>query len=94
MKTFYAVIKNKYFISSILLVFYILLLHDTDVASLNKRQQHVKQLETEIIQKKRKIEDLKIALNELEDINTLEKFAREKYFFKKDDEDLFILSHR
>ena len=75
-------------------MFYILLLHDTDVASLNKRQQHVKQLETEIIQKKRKIEDLKIALNELEDINTLEKFAREKYFFKKDDEDLFILSHR
>lgn len=75
-------------------MFYILLLHDTDIASLNKRKEHVKHLETEIIQKQNQIQDLKIALSELEDITSLEKFAREKYFFKKDDEDLFILSDK
>lgn len=76
------------------MLFYILLLHDTDLVSLNKRKHHVQQLEIEISQKKKQIEDLKISLNELEDINSLEKFAREKYFFKKDDEDLFILSDK
>lgn len=76
------------------MLFYILLLHDTDVVALNKRKKHVQQLEIEIAQKKNQIEDLKIALSELENINSLEKFAREKYFFKKDDEDLFILSDK
>ena len=76
------------------MLFYILLLHDTDLVSLNKRKKHVQQLEIEIVQKKKQIVDLKIALDELEDINSLEKFAREKYFFKKDDEDLFILSDK
>ncbi len=94
MKTTYTILKNKYFIATILTLFYILLLHDTDVASLNKRKQRVKQLEIEIVQKKKQIEDLKISLNELENITSLEKFAREKYFFKRDDEDLFILSDK
>ena len=76
------------------MLFYILLLHDTDLVALNKRKKHAQQLEIEIVQKKKQIEDLKVALNELEDINSLEKFAREKYFFKKDDEDLFILSDK
>ena len=76
------------------MLFYILLLHDTDLVALNKRKKHVQQLEIEIVQKKKQIVDLKIALNELEDITSLEKFAREKYFFKKDDEDLFILSDK
>lgn len=76
------------------LVFYILLLHETDVAALNKRKQRVKQLSTEIIQKQKEIKDLKVALSELEDSKSLEKFAREKYFFKKDDEDIFVLSDK
>ncbi len=75
-------------------MFYILLLHDTDVVALNKRKQRVKQLTSEISQKKKEIKALKIALSELENTSTLEKFAREKYFFKKDDEDIFVLSDR
>ena len=58
------------------MLFYILLLHDTDIVALNKRKKHAQQLETEIVQKKKKIEDLKVALYELEDINSLEKSMR------------------
>lgn len=76
------------------MLFYILLLHDTDIVSLNKRKNHVSQLEIEIAHKKDEIKDLKVALDELEDLNSLEKFAREKYYFKKDNEDLFILSDK
>lgn len=77
-----------------LFVFYILLLHNTDVASLTKRKQRVKQLQIEITQKQKEIEELKVALSELENLGSLEKFAREKYYFKKDDEDLFVLSDK
>ncbi|HIP36736.1 MAG TPA: septum formation initiator family protein [Crocinitomix sp.] len=94
MKKFYTIIKNKYFAAAIILVFYILLLHETDVAALSKRKQRVKQLTSEIQLKKKEIENLKTALNELENISSLEKFAREKYYFKKDDEDIFVLSDK
>jgi len=77
-----------------ILIFYILLLHETDVAALNKRKQRVKQLTSEIAQKKNEIKELKVSLNELENTKSLEKFAREKYYFKKDDEDIFVLSDK
>jgi hypothetical protein len=48
----------------------------------------------EIVQKKKQIEELKLNLGDLENSKSLEKFAREKYFFKKADEDLFILSDK
>ena len=41
------------------------------------------------------IEKTRRELNELtQNPTSLEKFAREKYFFKQDDEDLFILSDK
>ena len=71
---------------------YVLFIHDTDIATLISRKQHVAELEDEIERKKRSIEELKISLNQLDDIRTLEKYAREEHFFRKDDEDIFIFS--
>ena len=76
------------------MLFYILLLQDTDLASLNKRKERVSNLKLEIRQKSTKISDLKVSLSEIENINSLEKFAREKYYFKKNTEDIFILSDK
>lgn len=78
--------------SSVFVVFYILILHETDVATLIRRNQRVAELEKEIERKKVGVENLKISLGELEDLRSLEKFAREEHFFKKKDEDLFIFS--
>ena len=44
------------------------------------------------VYKKEGVEELKIAISELEDIRTLDKYAREEHFFKKKDEDIFIFS--
>ena len=77
-----------------MLVLYILLLHDTDVFSLQKRKDKVANLEKEIVHRRLEIEDLKEDLKALEDQESLEKFAREKYYFKKADEDLFVLSDK
>ena len=94
MKKYLKYIRNRYVVSSLILLFYILLLHDTDVFSLQKRKEKVANLEKEIVHRKAEIENLKEDLRALEDIKSLEKFAREKYYFKKSSEDLFVLSDK
>lgn len=76
------------------MILYILLLHDTDVFSLQKRKQKVTNLEQEIIHRRSEIVVLKKNLEALENIESLEEFAREKYYFKKKSEDLFVLSDK
>ena len=78
--------------SSAFVVLYILILHETDIVTLVKRNERVSQLELEIERKEEGIEELKVAITELEDLRSLEKYAREHHYFKKADEDLFIFS--
>jgi cell division protein FtsB len=85
-------IRNKYILSSAFVLFYILILHDTDIVTLIKRKEKVTALENEIARKKEGIKELKNSVAELEDLRSLEKYAREKHFFKKDGEELFIFS--
>ena len=94
MKKYLRYFKNRYLLSSLILLLYILLLHDTDVFSLQKRKDKVAKLKKEIVHRHTEIEDLKEDLKALEDRESLEKFAREKYYFKKADEDLFVLSDK
>lgn len=74
------------------MLLYILILHETDIVTLIKRNERVSVLEEEIERKKEGIETLKIAIDQLEDVRSLEKYARENHYFKKEDEDLFIFS--
>lgn len=74
------------------MLLYILILHETDIVTLIKRNERVSLLEEEIDRKKQGVEDLKTSINQLEDLRSLEKYARENHYFKKEDEDLFILS--
>lgn len=74
------------------MLLYILILHETDIVTLIKRKERITILEDEIERKKEGIETLKISIQELADIRSLEKYAREEYYFKKEDEDLFIFS--
>lgn len=87
-----AFLKNKYILSALFTLLYILILHDTDVFALIKRKERVAQLELEIENKKVAIEELRTSLEGLDDLRTLEKYAREEHLFKKDDEDIFIFS--
>ena len=69
-----------------------LLLHETDIFSLQSKKGRVSDLQEQIDSKKSEIEELKVALNELEDPRSLEKYAREYHYFKKEDEDIFVFS--
>ncbi len=92
MKKFIKIIRNKYVYTSLFLVFYILILHETDVVTLINRKDRVQDIELEIERKKEEIQELKVSISEIDDVRSLEKFARENHLFKKADEDLFIFS--
>lgn len=92
LKKYWKIIRNRYFISSAIVLLYILILHDTDIYTVIKRKNKVANLEAEIDRKKLEIETLKLNIASLEDVRSLEKYAREQHYFKKDDEDVFIFS--
>jgi cell division protein DivIC len=91
-KKYVPILKNRYLVSSLAVLIYILVMHDTDVYTLWKRQQKVASLEAEIDRRQTEIAVLKEDLAALQDLRSLEKYARETHYFKKDDEELFIFS--
>jgi len=94
LKKYLPILKNRYFVSTAVVILYILILHDTDIYTLWNRQNKVADLELDIERRKIEIEEVRVNLGELQDIRSVEKYARENHYFKKDDEDLlfFLLS--
>ncbi|MFP5471441.1 MAG: FtsB family cell division protein [Bacteroidia bacterium] len=84
-------LKNRYFIVSFLLFLHLLITEETNVFQLISERREIKRVEKENEQKREEIKQTKKAVAELTtDKVYLEKFAREQYFMKKNDEDIFI----
>ena len=85
-------LRNIYVSSTIFFIFWILLIDDYNLLKQRKIQQKIDEL-TE--QKKYYISEIKKDSVELIDLKTKknkqEKFAREKFLMKKDNEDLYII---
>ena len=86
-------LANKYLVSIIAFLVWMLFFAEKDLSSdFNKRAKYRELLQSEehLI---KKINETKIELGQLKtDAQTIEKYAREKYLMKKDNEDLFILT--
>lgn len=85
-------LKNKYFLTSIGFLVWITFFDDRDLITNFRHRQELRELEkskdhyTKLIQLTREeLDQLK------QDPATLEKYAREKYRMKKENEDLFII---
>lgn len=84
-------IKNKYFLTIVALIVWLLFFDKNDfftqretVSKLNKLKKDQLYYITEIENNKRELQELKT------NKESLEKFAREKYLMKKDNEDVFV----
>jgi len=87
-----SVLKNKYIITSVFLTVWVLFFDKNDLRTLLKMKREVSQLEEERNYYTREIAKITFELSELTtNTPTLEKFAREKYLMKKDNEDLFVI---
>lgn len=87
-------VKSKYFIAATVFVIWMIFFDRNDIPFQVKRINELKQLEQseknmsiQISETKKELELLKT------NPSTLEKYAREKYMMKRDNEDLFILDN-
>ena len=85
-------LKSKYLLCGVGFVVWLVFFDDRDLLTNTSRKRELRELEksrdhyiTEITKTSRELEQLK------NDPATLEKYAREKYRMKKDNEDLFVL---
>ena len=85
-------LKNKYLLTGVFFAVWMLFFDPKDILSDFNRRGKLKELQTSELHLKEQITDAKNELNLLKhDAQSIEKYAREKYLMKKDNEDLFIV---
>lgn len=91
-KILFSVLWNKYFISLTGLIVWITFFDKNDFMSQYEMRQKLNQLRSEQQYYIDEIEKSKHDMNELRTHTaSLEKFAREKYLMKKDNEEIFVI---
>lgn len=83
---------NKYFIVLAVFAFWIIFISKADIYTQYKLNQTRKKLEFDKAYFNTKIEEAKEQKRVQEE--DIEKFAREKYYFQKDGEDVFIMEEK
>lgn len=92
MKKLLHILKNKYFITIIALTVWVVFFDKNDLKTQLDLRQKVKQLEKEKNYFSQEITSLNNEILELTtNPKTLEKFAREKYLMKRNNEDIFVI---
>ena len=87
-----AIFRNKYIITIIIFLIWLLLLDSNNLISRYKELRELHKLRNEREYYRKKIEIDRQKLQELKtDNESLEKFAREQYRMKKPEEDLYII---
>lgn len=85
--------KNKFIFTTCLFFVYILFLDDVDIFTIINQNRKLSHLEESKIEISEKLTKTKATLKELKHSSNLESYAREEKLFKKDDEDIFIISY-
>ena len=84
-------LRNKYILTLFIFGLYVLFLDDVDVFSIVRQQFKYNKLLTEKVEMEEKLGKTKTVLNQLNNLESIEKFAREEKMFKRDDEDIFVI---
>lgn len=87
------VFRNKYILTATLFTLYALFLDENDMFTLISQNRklskiHVEQADTGI-----KLRETRHTLKQLKHGAAIERYAREEKLFKKDDEDIFVLTY-
>lgn len=92
LKKILQVLKNKYFITILVFTVWMTAVDKNNIISQFKLNNELYDLQRKKEYYLKEIEKDKQAIYELNtNINTLEKFAREKYLLKSENEDIFII---
>lgn len=91
MKWIPSYLKNKYIIATAVFLVYTLFLDDNDVFTMFRNQRKLHKISELKSDTSDKLSNTRGVLNRLNNLSEIEKFAREKKFFKRDDEDIFVI---
>lgn len=92
MKNTLHLLKNKYLLTVIGLTVWVIFFDKNDLSTQIKLRHQVQQLEDEKNYFTTEIEQITADIKELSsNPKTLEKFGREKYLMKRDNEDIFVI---
>ena len=99
LKEFYkkipSVFKNKYFIVGFLFIIWIVFLDENNLVLLNQQQSNLEKNQGIIDSLENEISEMEDKLERLNnDPKELEKFARENFLMKKDNEDIIIIREK
>ncbi len=91
----FKIISNKYVPTILVFAVWILFFDRNDMITQWERKKELKKLETSKAYYEEEIKGTKKELADLEqDTRVLEKYAREKFYLKRPNEDVFIVSER
>ena len=93
MKKLLPLLKNKFFITFIVFSDYLIFLDDNDIFYILKQKETLNQLKEQNKAMKVKLEHTRSELMKIEDLDYLEAFARQEKFFKRKDEDIFVITN-
>ena len=91
-ETLATLVRNPYVVSVLIFLLWMTFIDDDNLITSHRYSQKIEELSEEIESLLNGIEQDRREMKELKsNSETLEKFAREKYFMKKDDEVIFII---
>lgn len=85
------IFRNKYVFTLVVFFVYVLFLDDVDVFKIFQQESKLSKLKQEKADLTKKFEEVKFTLEQLDNDEALERYARENKFFKHDDEDIFVI---
>lgn len=85
--------KNKYWVAGFIFLVYILFLDDVDIFTIVNQNRKLYRLEASCDAISKKLDSTRSLYRELSSSRALESFAREKKFFKRKNEDIFVISY-
>jgi cell division protein FtsB len=86
------VLKNKYFIASLVFIVWIVFFDDNNLLERSQLINELQQLRDDKVYYTHQIKEDSKRLEELKtNKDNLEKFAREQYFMKKPDEEVYVI---
>ena len=92
-KQIFKIVKNKYFIVIFIFIFAFVFIDDYGIVTTVKLQKQLT-----LLKEKKEYYTLEIAKDSIEtirlqkDIDRIEKYGREKYYMKRENEDVFIIN--
>ena len=87
-------LKNKYGLTLFVFLTYVLFLDDLDIFSIISQKQKLNKLEIQRNEMKNQLISTRSTLRKLNKINYLEAYARSEKFFKKENEEIFVITFK